>query len=408
MEDTKKEINVFLSYCWKDSPVAEEIYSVLTQVGVDVVMDKHTLEYKDNLQKYMQHIRKADYALLLLSEDYLKSRNCLYEILQLLKDETTLFDRILPVIVNQAKIYSVPDKLAFVQYWENQAKLLEMQINQSNPVNSFEAFHEVNLYQQIANNILGFLNQITTIKHLSFEELKKGAFLPILQQMGFNDLTYVLDLMPITMMKDCNKRELALDAYLEKYPANTYYYTIRGRTAEMERRFDRAKVFFERALELNSSNLEALNQLGLLLQFYSKDNIKARSCYEKAIEVKPEFTICRLNLGVLLSSEFDDWEGARKQYDAILSYEPNCAKAYHNLGNYYRGKGLQDQAEYHYLKAIEYDPELIEPKMNYGNFLKVEKRKLKEGNAYYRQVLSMTTDKEFKRVLRLMIKSDKG
>lgn len=407
MVDTKKHPSVFISYSWIDSAIAEEIYNILKQVGVTVIKDNHTLEYKDSIKNFMNHIRSSDYALLLISDAYLKSKNCLYEVLQLLKDEDPIFHKVLPIIVDGTKIYSIHDKLSFVKYWEQEAVFLEDAIKQTERSNTYEAYSEVKLYREIAANLYSFLNKISSIKNITYKELKNQGFKPLFDKMDFNDLTYVIELLTIVSIKDVNKKEIALDEYINRFPPNTYYFTIRGRCAETEKKFDRARVFYEKALELDAKNTEALNQIGLMMHYHYKIKNQARTFYETAIKANPQLTITRLNLAALLNKEFDDPEAARFQYETILKYEPNCAKAYNNLGNYYRGKDMAI-AEDHYRKAIQYDSNLIEARISYGNFLKVVRKQINEGNDQYKKAMELDTSGYYKEMLEVLVTSDKA
>lgn len=96
---------VFISHNWAEKDVAEKIYSHLTQVGIKVRMDNHELKYKDSLKDFMETIRDCDFAILLISEKYLQSRNCLYEVLHLSK-EKKFHEKALPIILKTAKITS--------------------------------------------------------------------------------------------------------------------------------------------------------------------------------------------------------------------------------------------------------------------------------------------------------------
>ena len=85
MPDLKmmKRLEIFLSYSWKNKDIADKIYYDLTLVGFHVVKDDHELKYTNKISDYMLRIRNADYALLLISDDFLKSINCMTEVMHL-------------------------------------------------------------------------------------------------------------------------------------------------------------------------------------------------------------------------------------------------------------------------------------------------------------------------------------
>src|SRR5690606_22332781 len=116
--------SIFLSYCWANRDQAEQIFKDLMQVGVPIKMDTHQLEYKDDLNSFMESIRDADYAILLISDDYLKSVNCMFEVSHLLK-EKEYHQKILPVVCDGTSFFKPKERLKYIQFWEQELKSLE-------------------------------------------------------------------------------------------------------------------------------------------------------------------------------------------------------------------------------------------------------------------------------------------
>lgn len=59
--------------------MADKIANDLEVIGIRVIKDNKELEYTDNIPDFMKRIRSNDFALLLITDNYLKSKNCLYE-----------------------------------------------------------------------------------------------------------------------------------------------------------------------------------------------------------------------------------------------------------------------------------------------------------------------------------------
>ena len=77
---------IFLSYSWNDTKIADNIDNLLKKHGIVFNRDKNDIDTWGSIRKYMSSIRKTDYALIIISESYLKSVNCMYEILELMKE----------------------------------------------------------------------------------------------------------------------------------------------------------------------------------------------------------------------------------------------------------------------------------------------------------------------------------
>ncbi|MDG4546587.1 MAG: toll/interleukin-1 receptor domain-containing protein [Rickettsiales bacterium] len=100
----------FLSYCRHvDSCIADEIYGFLTEhYGIDITKDTDDLKYKGDLGSFMEGIRNTDFAILIISEAYLLSTNCMNELLHLLKEQNYL-DKALPILTDKS-IYNDDNK----------------------------------------------------------------------------------------------------------------------------------------------------------------------------------------------------------------------------------------------------------------------------------------------------------
>jgi len=78
-----KNVNIFLSYSWKDEKKADEIDAFFSGIGIGLTRDKRSIEQWGSIRVFMNSIKYSDYAILIISDAYLKSINCMYEIAQL-------------------------------------------------------------------------------------------------------------------------------------------------------------------------------------------------------------------------------------------------------------------------------------------------------------------------------------
>lgn len=78
MSERKK--TVFISYCWKDgASYADELESQLKDY-FEVFRDKSQLQANDDIYDFMGKVACCDYVVIVLTEEYVKSRNCMLEI----------------------------------------------------------------------------------------------------------------------------------------------------------------------------------------------------------------------------------------------------------------------------------------------------------------------------------------
>src|SRR5690606_22357204 len=116
-----------------------------------------------------------------------------------------------------------------------------------------------------------------------------------------------------------------------------------------------------------------------------------------------QLTVARLNLGVLLSHEYKDDEGAKDQYLKVLEYDPMEVKALNNLGNYYKSTD-PGKAEELFRSAIDLKPDYVEAYMNYANLLIGNGRK-DEGRALYKKALELDKNGPYTPIINVLMET---
>lgn len=401
-------LSIFLSYCWKQSAAAEKIFMDLSQAGVNVKKDDHQLSYRDSIHDYMGSIRKDDFAVVLISDDFLRSKNCMNEMMNLFKEENAA-NRILPVLIEGTAIYRPKDRAVYLKYWEQELKNLQQEIADIPPYKSLSLHDEVKTVTEISIMIDGFLSMLVKEKNIYLGDLQANGYKELYQKIGVENLSYAIDLFRISFMSDIEERELALNEYISKYPANDFYWGIMAGTAKMSKRNKLAKEYYLKSINISSTNIASYNNLGMLYLFEPevKDLAEAKKCFERTVELEEKFTIGRLNLGITLS-RLGEETAAFEQYKFILSYDPLNAQAHCNIANHHRHVCRDfEKAEEHYKIALQSDPLLLETYLNYGNLLKTTGR-LEEGNNIYRRLLALDIGKDLKIAVEGLLKSNKG
>lgn len=163
------------------------------------------------------------------------------------------------------------------------------------------------------------------------------------------------------------------------------YYVNAGDTAFRKHNMQEAIRNYENGLELFPEHYEAWLNLGNIYVAY-EDYFSAIEAYENAIKAKNNYSIARMNLGIITAEKMGDFDNAINQYQSIIdskhilikipfvydnvkSETANKAIAYYNMGKAYSQKALYLPKE----KIIEKKEMLNKAAQSYENATKIVK-----------------------------------
>lgn len=177
--------SIFISYSHKDKIEADYMDDYFQLNGVILKRDVREVEYSQSFVEFMKSIRVNDYVLMLISRNYLLSVNCMYEVIEVMK-EVDFGEKIHPIIVNSELLYTIEGNLEVIQYWSKKYDDLKSKIENVDIIDSISLAKDLKKIQEIKSNIGDFLCIIKERKYLSFEEQKEQNFKSILSALGVN------------------------------------------------------------------------------------------------------------------------------------------------------------------------------------------------------------------------------
>lgn len=326
---------VFISYCHADVSKAGKIEEDLNAAGAVIVRDERALGYTEDIESYMKKIRVTDYALILVSDAFLRSTNCMFEVHEFLKDENHR-DRVLPVILKDymdegidrkgARIYTPEGTADYVRYWQGREVALRKELEGLDISNLTHFARELALIQGITKTVADFIFFLRRIKHINFDDLLHREYRDILGKIGYHEIG----------TGDVRR-------------ARSLYSQAIGQV-RLERRLD----FLTKALEVYPSYVDALNKRA---QVYDemKDYARALRDYEMALKLAPERAALYISRSYALirTGRYDD---ALNDLERALALEPNHKEAFNNRADVYRRLGRFPDAVKDARRALELDP----------------------------------------------------
>jgi hypothetical protein len=183
-QDNSNKPEIFLSYGWggESEKTADIIYPALIAKGFNIIRDKIDLGYLGNIKQFMQTIGKGKYVVMIVSDKYLKSENCMFEILEV-KNNGSIYNRIFPIVLSDAKIYNEIDRIDYINFWDQKVFELKEKIKTIvDPVGTGKVIEKINQFADIRrafDDITDMLRNMNTLSpeihnNTNFEELTKA------------------------------------------------------------------------------------------------------------------------------------------------------------------------------------------------------------------------------------------
>ncbi|MEH2254427.1 COR domain-containing protein, partial [Nostoc sp.] len=171
---------IFISYAWggESEQFVNQLDETLQAKGIKIIRDKRDLGYKGLIKAFMERIGRGKCAIAVISDKYLKSPNCMFELVQIAKNRE-FYNQIFPIVLADAQIYKPVARLKYIRHWEEQIKDLDEAMKGVSAANLQGFREEIDQYTEIRNtiaeltNLLKDMNTLTPDIHSEsdFEEL---------------------------------------------------------------------------------------------------------------------------------------------------------------------------------------------------------------------------------------------
>ena len=181
-----RDYDIFISYSWKDKDEVNKIDKDFQAIGITFTRDERDLNYHQSIKEFMKRVRKADYVLMVISDTYLKSRNCMYEVMEFIKGEDYK-DRILHIILdNCMDIFTPAGRVKYVAFWEDEYKKTKEAISSLDPMNAVDLYKDLRIIENICRDINSFISTVSDMLCIPLDELTAKGYKPILDFIEFN------------------------------------------------------------------------------------------------------------------------------------------------------------------------------------------------------------------------------
>ncbi|PKH06502.1 toll/interleukin-1 receptor domain-containing protein [Moritella sp. Urea-trap-13] len=339
----KKKSTIFISYNHQDRKIVDDIEIFFKDVGVELFRDIRRLEYKDSLKQYMDSAIEKDYLMVIVSSDYFRSENCLYEF-NLLFDEK---HKILP-IVKDSETYSKIVITEIAKFWNEKFKQIEMDIRGVDDLRMVSQLEEQrSKIEKIKNNIIPIVKFIKDTNSKTYEDFTMEGFKSLLEFIKLPEL-YVAKSIQVINNRDPKKAafdqstlveiERVLKSSSDKKIIPEHLFK-KAAILQQYSYNDDAKVVYEQILNMPMLGVERFATLSnygaLLTTMYAKSHdteilTHAKGIYEKLVSEFPSYKEVNGNYAGFVLFHFNDYGTAKIYYEKELRINPTHVGALHD------------------------------------------------------------------------------
>ncbi len=174
---TEVDKEIFISYAWggESEQFVNHLDQTLQAKGIKIIRDKRNLGYKGLIQAFMERIGRGKCVIAVISEKYLKSPNCMFELVQVAKNGE-FYDRIFPIVLADAQIYKPRDRIKYIKHWEDEIQELDNAIKEVGAANLQGIREEIDQYTEIRHTIAGLTNLLKDMNTLTPDIHQESEF----------------------------------------------------------------------------------------------------------------------------------------------------------------------------------------------------------------------------------------
>jgi tetratricopeptide (TPR) repeat protein len=291
------QMKIFLSYRWDDTADIDKIDNDFKAIGIELTRDIRDLHYKDSLPGFMAQITESDYALLYISDGYLRSENCMFEAITLFHGEN-FQKQVLPIFADGANVFDPALAIELLSYWDKKLQDLNSKARSlPDHLVSATVNDRLSKLKFIRDNVDAFVKAITEMLGVRFNEAKASGYRVILEHIGYENKDAIAETLQVLQNPDSEQQLITLRELREKH-----------------------RTLLE--IDLIESHVH----------FLRGDVDLARRILQNRQRELPDNHLIHNNLG-FISDSIGDLAGAESEYSAAVLAKPDFGEGYYNLAH---------------------------------------------------------------------------
>lgn len=176
---------VYISYKWKgeSTDVVDSLCDLFKRKHIYYKRDKEDCLYGDNITEFMNEIREGTFVVVLFSEAYLKSFNCVYELAGVL-NHTDYMKRVFPIVIDET-VRGENKYKELANYWESkkaEKNYIISQIHTNGGSVTLPLTKKIDLIDGFINQLQKLAEVTENINSYTFQTLKESEYEPLISR----------------------------------------------------------------------------------------------------------------------------------------------------------------------------------------------------------------------------------
>jgi hypothetical protein len=159
-----------------DDDIVKRIEESLKSHDYNIRRDTMGIPYTALISSFMKEIGRGRCVIVVVSDKYLRSPYCMYELLEVYNNKR-FHERVCPIVLEDVQVSSIPQQYVYIEYWSSQVQQLKEVIHKIDPENlATETLEELFKFRDIAQNAAKLLAFLADMQHSTLAVLEKNEF----------------------------------------------------------------------------------------------------------------------------------------------------------------------------------------------------------------------------------------
>jgi hypothetical protein len=168
---------VFVSYAVDAAsrPLVKQLHTKLSEHDVRLYDYKKDIDYKQSVGEFMTRLGQAGCVIVILSDKYLRSEYCMFELLEIAAAES-FRERVFPIVLADAKLHDASERVGYVEHWEQQEAKLDAKLKGVKGAKLQNLQRTLNLYANVRNLFDDLSDRLADMNALTPDEHENAGF----------------------------------------------------------------------------------------------------------------------------------------------------------------------------------------------------------------------------------------